>query len=124
MVVPDLSLPKGAWRVAGNGEGGKAEGCLHRRRAPRPATGVNPATCYHVIVTKRTTVEIDPELLEQAREVLGETTTRGTVEEALRRVTSKTSIKGSPSAVKQRHYLEQLSARADLSILASEQMWR
>jgi len=77
-----------------------------------------------VIVTKRTTVEIDPELLEQAREVLGETTTRGTVEEALRRVTSKTSIKGSPSAVKQRRYLEQLSARADLSILASEQMWR
>jgi Arc/MetJ family transcription regulator len=62
----------------------------------------------HVLVTKRTTVEIDPELLEQAREVLGETTTQGTVEEALRRVAGKTSIKGSPSAANQRRYLQSL----------------
>jgi Arc/MetJ family transcription regulator len=75
-------------------------------------------------MTKPTTVEIDPELLEQAREVLGETTPRGTVEEALRRVAGRTSVKGSRSAANQRRYLEQLSAHADLSILASEQMWR
>ena len=75
-------------------------------------------------MSKRTTVEIDPDLLEQAREVLGQTTTRGRVEEALRRVTNQMSIKGAPSAANQRRYLEQLSAHADLSILASEQMWR
>jgi Arc/MetJ family transcription regulator len=75
-------------------------------------------------MTKRTTVEIDPELLEQAMEVLGETTTRGTVEEALRRVANRTPVEGSRSAASQRRYLEQLSAHADLTILASEQMWR
>jgi len=79
---------------------------------------------YHVGMTERTTVDIDPELLEQAREVLGETTSRGTVEEALRRVANRNSIKGHSSAVSQRRYFEQLSAHADLSILASEQMWR
>ena len=75
-------------------------------------------------MSKPTTVEIDPELLEQAMEALGETTTRGTVEEALRRVTGKRSVNGSPSALNQQHYLERLSTHADLSILASERMWR
>jgi Arc/MetJ family transcription regulator len=43
-------------------------------------------------MVKRTTIEIDPELLERARKALGETTTRGTVEAALRRILIAQSI--------------------------------
>ena len=68
---------------------------------------------------RRTTIEVDEELAERAREILGETTTRGAVEEALRRVTNPED-----RAADQRRYLQQLPERVDISVLASEEMWR
>jgi Arc/MetJ family transcription regulator len=73
-------------------------------------------------VTRRTTIEIDEELVERAREILGETTPRDTVEEALRRVTEGTDHER--RAANQRRYLQQLAERVDVSVLASEEMWR
>jgi Arc/MetJ family transcription regulator len=60
---------------------------------------------------KRTTIEIDDDLLNRAKEVLGEATA-GTETDRERR------------AAKQRRYLEQLSLRVDVAVLASEEMWR
>jgi Arc/MetJ family transcription regulator len=73
-------------------------------------------------VTRRTIIEIDEELVERAREILGETTPRDTVEEALRRVTDGTEHER--RAANQRRYLQQLAERVDVSVLASEEMWR
>jgi Arc/MetJ family transcription regulator len=73
---------------------------------------------------KRTTIEIDQELLGRAKEALGEPTTRGTVEEALRRAAESVESQRARRAAKQRRYLEALGSRADLGVLASEEMWR
>ena len=73
---------------------------------------------------KRTTIEIDQDLLERAREALGETTTRGTVERALRLVAESTDTERARRAVNQRRYLKLLTERVDISVLASEEMWR
>jgi len=73
---------------------------------------------------KRTTIEIDQDLLERAKQALGETTTRGTVEEALRRAAANAEAERALRAANQRDYLEQLAGRVDLSVLASEEMWR
>jgi len=73
---------------------------------------------------KRTTIEIDDDLLNRAKEALGEVTARATVEEALRRVATGTETERERRAAKQRRYLEQLSVRVDVAVLASEEMWR
>ena len=73
---------------------------------------------------KRTTIEIDQGLLDRAREALGETTTRGTVERALRLVADSTETDRARRAVNQRRYLKQLIKRVDISVLVSEEMWR
>ena len=73
---------------------------------------------------KRTTIEIDQDLLERAREALGETTTRGTVERALRLVADSTETERARRAVNQRRYLKLLAERVDIPVLASEEMWR
>jgi len=73
---------------------------------------------------KRTTIEIDQELLGRAKEALGEPTTRGTVEAALRRAAESAESQRARRAAKQRRYLEELGSRADLGVLASEEMWR
>lgn len=73
---------------------------------------------------KRTTIEIDQELLDRAREALGETTTRGTVERALRLVADSAETDRARRAVNQRRYLKQLTERVDTSVLVSEEMWR
>ncbi len=73
---------------------------------------------------KRTTIELDQDLLERARQVLGETTTRATVEEALRRAADNAEAELARRAANQRRYLEQLRQRVDVTVLASEAMWR
>jgi Arc/MetJ family transcription regulator len=73
---------------------------------------------------KRTTIEIDDDLLNRAKEALGEATARATIEEALRRAASGTATDRERRAAKQRRYLEQLSLRVDVAVLASEEMWR
>ena len=73
---------------------------------------------------KRTTIEIDLQLLERAREALGESTTRGTVERALRAVADNAEVERARRVVSQRRYLKQLTKRVDISVLISEDMWR
>ena len=73
---------------------------------------------------KRTTIEIDQDLLERAKHALGERTARGAVEQALRRVTERAESDEAARAAKQRRYFATLASRADLSVLASEEMWR
>jgi len=73
---------------------------------------------------KRTTVEIDDELLERARRALGQQTMRATIEEALRRAAESAETEQAGRAQRQRQYLQKLQVRVDLRILASGEMWR
>lgn len=73
---------------------------------------------------KRTTIEIDEELLARAKRALGRDTTRATVEEALRQAADRADGAHAERAGRQRQFLDRLSARADLAVLASEEMWR
>ena len=80
--------------------------------------------CYYVCIMKRTTVEIDPELLERARRALGQPTMRATIEEALRRVADSAETETAGRAQRQRQYLQTLPTRVDVRVLASGEMWR
>lgn len=73
---------------------------------------------------RRTTIELDQDLLLRAKQALGERTTRATVEEALRRAAVATEDQNARRASRQRLYLEQLDSMLDLAELASERMWR
>lgn len=75
-------------------------------------------------MTKRTTIELDEELLARAKRLLGARTTRATVEEALRRAAEQAEGEQEQRAAGQLRYLERLPARVDLDVLASEEMWR
>ena len=75
-------------------------------------------------MTKRTTIEIDDKLLARAKRALGSTTTRGTVEEALRRVADAAEAAGADRAARQRAVLSRLQAHIDGGVLTSEDMWR
>lgn len=55
---------------------------------------------------------------------LRQDTTRATVEEALRQAADRAESEHDERAGRQRRYLERLSSRADLAVLASEEMWR
>ncbi len=72
----------------------------------------------------RTTIEIDEDLLERAKRAIGGKTTRATVEEALRRMAEAAEAEQDERRARQRRYLDQLSARVDVDILASGEMWR
>jgi Arc/MetJ family transcription regulator len=72
---------------------------------------------------KRTTIEIDETLLARAKSALGATTTRATVEEALRRAADEAEASSDESARRQRAYFRGLSTHADVDVLASEAMW-
>jgi Arc/MetJ family transcription regulator len=73
---------------------------------------------------KRTTIEIDDVLLQRAKRALGMETTRAAVEEALRRAVAGAEAEARERAAGQRSYLASLSAHVDLSVLASNEMWR
>jgi Arc/MetJ family transcription regulator len=73
---------------------------------------------------KRTTVEIDEQLLARAKRALGTPTTRATIEEAMRRAAEMAEDKQRERAERQRHFLASLDAWLDLEVLASERMWR
>lgn len=75
-------------------------------------------------MVKRTTIEIDQVLLKRAQRVLGESTTRGTVEHALRLAADAGEADGHARAERQRHYLAEIARRLDLKVLASDDMWR
>ncbi len=73
---------------------------------------------------KRTTVEIAEQLLARAKRALGRDTTRATIEEALRRAAEQAENDHAARAARQLEHLAALSARVDLDVLASEEMWR
>jgi Arc/MetJ family transcription regulator len=72
----------------------------------------------------RTTIEIDEDLLARAKRALGLRTTRETVEEALRQVADRGDSARAERAERQLRYLAGIGERADLDVLASEEMWR
>lgn len=73
---------------------------------------------------KRTTIELDEELLAKAKRALGNQSTRATVEEALRRAAAQAEGAQQLRANEQDRYFERLPTVADLDVLASEEMWR
>jgi len=73
---------------------------------------------------RRTTIEIDDDLLARARRALGNQTTRATVEEALRRLADAAEDDQADRAARQLSYLQRLSSHIDAAVLASEEMWR
>jgi Arc/MetJ family transcription regulator len=75
-------------------------------------------------MAKRTTIELDEQLLERAKRALGSPTTRATVEEALRRAAEQSEDERKERAERQRRYFEALAEHADLEVLASDEMWR
>jgi Arc/MetJ family transcription regulator len=75
-------------------------------------------------MARRTTIEIDEQLLERARSALGATTMRATVEEALRRAADHAEDEAERLAEAQRAYLRDLGERVDLEVLRSDEMWR
>lgn len=75
-------------------------------------------------MVRRTTIEIDDELLTRAQRALGERTIRGTVEEALRRATEQAGATHAARAEAQRDYLRRLGERVELDVLGTDEMWR
>jgi Arc/MetJ family transcription regulator len=75
-------------------------------------------------VIKRTTIELDEELLARAQRALHAPTIRATVEEALRRAADAAEAALDDRALRQRRYLAQLSSFVEADVLASEAMWR
>jgi Arc/MetJ family transcription regulator len=73
---------------------------------------------------KRTTIEIDQQLLDRAKRALDCPTTRATVEEALRRAAEQAEKDREERAARQLEYLETLGEHVDLDVLASDEMWR
>ena len=73
---------------------------------------------------RRTTIEIDEQLLARAKKALGAATARATVEEALRRAADGAESAQAERAARQSRYLERLEAHSDLVVLASRDMWR
>jgi Arc/MetJ family transcription regulator len=73
---------------------------------------------------KRTTIEIDEELLARAKRALGQPTARATIEEALRRAAEEAEDEHEERAARLREHLASLATRVDLDVLASDEMWR
>jgi Arc/MetJ family transcription regulator len=73
---------------------------------------------------KRTTIEIDEDLLARAKRALGLGTTRATVEEALRRAADQADAEFAELRERQLRLLQNFDAGIDAQVLASEEMWR
>jgi Arc/MetJ family transcription regulator len=116
-----------AARHAPDGEPGNGSG--HACPSQEPRTMVIVLVMYtialeYVRMKRRTTIEIDPQLLEGARRALGTRTIRSTVEEALRRASAGADQERGERSARQRRYLRELPARIDPMVLASDEMWR
>ncbi|HEV2952588.1 MAG TPA: type II toxin-antitoxin system VapB family antitoxin [Candidatus Dormibacteraeota bacterium] len=72
---------------------------------------------------KRTTIEVDQDLLMRAKRAIGAKTARATVDEALRRLANTASTAQADRTARQRIYLAQLGSRIDASVLTSGEMW-
>lgn len=75
-------------------------------------------------MVRRTTIEIDDDLLARAKAALGQPTTRATVEEALRRAADAAEGDSAERRARQIDHLRRLGEHLDLDVLASDEMWR
>ncbi|MGQ0744366.1 MAG: type II toxin-antitoxin system VapB family antitoxin [Acidimicrobiales bacterium] len=73
---------------------------------------------------RRTTIEIESALLDQAQRSLGQTTIRGTVEEALRRAVGADEAETRRRALRQQQFLVEFAQHADIDVLMADDMWR
>jgi len=73
---------------------------------------------------RRTTIELDQDLVARAKAALGCATTRATVEEALRQAAERADDEVAARARAQSAYLDRLESLADLDVLAADEMWR
>jgi Arc/MetJ family transcription regulator len=76
------------------------------------------------MTVRRTTIEIDDELLARAKEALDLDTTRATVEEALRQAAERAESQFAERAERQLRALQRVNELCDLDVLASREMWR
>lgn len=82
------------------------------------------SSAYYVHMMRRTTVELDDELLAKAKRALGLQQTKETLHAALRRVVDDRAAVDEDLRERQRDYLEFLHAHVDLDVLDSDDMWR
>ncbi len=75
-------------------------------------------------MVRRTTVELDEELVGQAKRALQMNTTRGVIEEALRRVVLEAGTELEDRRTRQLRFFAGVSGRLDTELLASDEMWR
>jgi Arc/MetJ family transcription regulator len=75
-------------------------------------------------MAKRTTIEIDEQILDRAKRALDLPTTRATVEEALRRAAEQAEQEQEEREARLREHLATLAERVDLDVLAADEMWR
>lgn len=76
-------------------------------------------------MVRRTTIELDEELVERAKRALRCSTTRATVEEALRRAANAAEAENRRRAERQVRFLaEELPKLIDIDVYASDEMWR
>lgn len=73
---------------------------------------------------KRTTIEINEDLLARAKRSLGLATTRVTVEESLRIAVAHADAELDRRTKDQIAFLQRLPSLVDIDILASDDMWR
>lgn len=73
---------------------------------------------------RRTTIELDQDLVARAKAALGCTTIRATVEEALRQAAERLDDEAGERARAQSAYLDRLDALVDLEVLTTDEMWR
>lgn len=73
---------------------------------------------------RRTTIELDEDLLAAAKRATNQTSTRATVEEGLRRLVETDDEVRRRRAEHQQRFWDNIGKWADLDVMASEEMWR
>lgn len=76
------------------------------------------------MAVKRTTIELDEDLVARAKAALELDTVRATVEEALRQAAERAENEFAERAERQRDLLRRLPDMLDMDVLASNEMWR
>jgi Arc/MetJ family transcription regulator len=75
-------------------------------------------------MVKRTTIELDEDLVAEARSVLGQPTVRATVTEALRRAVQSEKVTGRATRGEQVAALKRAASLIDEEVLLSGEAWR
>lgn len=84
---------------------------------------MHPPAKMYIRMVKRTTIEVDEQLLTRAMRALGQRTTRATVEAALRLAVESTQDERLRRVEGQRRYLQSIQDHLDVEVLASDEMW-